>query len=257
MKKDAFPTRHRLTRPLLLITGILLLFLIEGYFIGGMVVRNKVDEALRSLLSSLEVQYSRLHTNVLTGSMDMEGVQARYMPESDHQASDHTQEVSVNKIAISGFSVFSWLRSRRLRIRNIRLEGVIVHADAELLEKDSGLQQMKPPPIDMLIGQPEVSGLTVEEMLKGKKQLSMEADLELDSVTRDTVAGILFVSTHMDYMVPGAAEAISLRHLVLDSRRKLLRIDTAEIRLTTDRGEIGRLKGHQVDVARAEARGIE
>jgi hypothetical protein len=257
MKQAAISSGRKFIKPLLYITGSLLLLLIAGYFIANMVIRKKVDEALRSLPASLRVEYSQLRANVLTGSLDLEGVRARYMPASDHAASDRAHEVSVNKIAISGFSVFSWIRSDRLRIRNIRLEGVIVQVDEELLEKDSGLQRMKPPSFDMLIGQVEISGLAVAEIRKGNKVFSMEGDLQLDSVTRDTVAGMHFVARRGEYAVPDMDETIGVRQLEIDSKKKFLRVDTIEIRPTLGREEIGRLKGHQVDVVKAAAEGLE
>ena len=129
--------------------------------------------------------------------------------------------------------------------------------DEELLAKDSGLQQMKRPSLDMLIGQVEITGLAVAEIRKGKKAFSMEGDLQLDSVTRDTVAGMHFVARRGEYAVPDMDETIGVRQLEIDSKKKFLRVDSIEIRPSLGREEIGRLKGHQVDVVRAAAEGLE
>ncbi len=147
--------------------------------------------------------------------------------------------------------------SHRLRVGEVRAEGVKVEIDGELLEKDSALQQMKPPPVDMLINEVGLDGVEVVEMRKGKKVFSMEAGLQLDSVTRDTMGGIHFVARRAEYAVPDMDETIDLRRLEIDNKKRLLRVDSVEIRPTLGREEIGRLKGHQVDVIRATTEGLE
>ncbi len=59
----------------------------------------------------------------------------------------------------------------------------------------------------------------------------------------------------MRYTV-GADEVVHLSNLELDSKKRLLRLDTLRIRPTMDREEIGRAKGHQVDVVEATSEGI-
>jgi hypothetical protein len=243
----------RRTRKILLyITGSLLVLGVAGYFIANAVIRSKVDEALKGLPPSVTVRYGSLHTNIFTGSLEMRDVTAGYMP-----SPAHAHRVSIDRLAMNGMSFFTWLTSHRMRVGGIRAEGVKVEIDQELMEKDSALQQIKPPQVDMLINRIELDGLEVVEMRKGKKAFSMEADLELDSVTRDTVGGMHIVASRADYAVPDMDETMGLRRLEIDSKKKLLRVDTVEIKPTLGREEIGRLKGHQVDVVRAVALGLE
>jgi len=229
---------------------------VAGYFIANAVIRSKVNQALKGLPSSVTIRYGSLSANVFAGSIEMLDVTARYMPTLAPSPA-YSHQVSIDRLTVSGMSFFTWLTSHRMRVRGVRAEGMKVEIDEELLEKDSALQQMKPPQVDMLINQLELDGLEVVETRKGKKTFSMEADLQLDSVTRDTVGGMQFVARRAEYAVPDMDETIGLRQLEIYSKRKLLRVDTVEIRPTLGREEIGRSKGHQVDVVRATVEGLE
>lgn len=242
-------SRPKAFKVLLYIAGSLLVLLIAGYLISPGIIRRKLDEALRGLPSSMKVTYRSLHANVLTGSVDIEGVDGRYL------GGKHT--VTIEKIEVSGFSVFAWLRSHRVRVRDIRLSGVSVHADEDLLEKDSAFQAMKGPEVDALVEKVEVTGLTIETTRKGKRSLALEGRLRLDSVTGVAVGGLWFLADSARYVDVDADETIRLRRLEIDSRKKLLTIDTVRAVPDMDREAIGRAKGHQVDVARAEVRGVE
>jgi len=207
----------------LYITGILLLLLIAGYLIA----------------------------NVLTGSLDIEGVQTRYMP-----VPAHAHEVTIEKIAIRSLSVFAWLRSHRLRVRDVRLEGVTVKVDEDLMEHDSSLQAMKPPALDALVGSVEVKDLVVEGIWKGKRSFSFAGRLWLDSVTTDTAAGVRLVLDTARYVVPEMGETARLSGLEVDSRKRSLTIDSFRIAPDQDKEEMGWSKGHQVDVVWANMDGI-
>jgi len=233
------------------ITGILLLLLIAGYFIANAMIRHKVDEALRGLPSSMKVTYRHLHADVLTGSLDIEGVQARYMP-----VPAQAHEVTIEKIAIRGLSVFAWLRSHRLRVRDVRLEGVTVKVDEDLMEHDSSLQAMKTSALDALVGGVEVKDLVVEGIRKGKRSFSFAGKLWLDSVTTDTAAAVRLVLDTARYVVPYMGETVRLSGLEVDSRKRSLKIDSFRIAPDGDKEEMGRSKGRQVDVVWAYMAGI-
>jgi hypothetical protein len=254
-------SRPKAFKVLLYIAGSLLVLLIAGYLISPGIIRRKLDEALRGLPSSMKVTYRSLHANVLTGSLSIEGVDARYIPVGDQEkrggGKGGTHTVTIEKIEVSGFSVFAWLRSHRVRVRDIRLSGVSVHADEDLLEKDSSLQAMKGPEVDALVEKVEVTGLTIETTRKGKRSLTLEGRLRLDSVTGAAVGGLWFLADSARYVAVDANETIRLRRLEVDSRKKLLTIDTVRAVPDMDREAIGRAMGHQVDVARAELRGVE
>ena len=259
MKDASSRPRRKVLKIFLYIAGSLLFLLIAGFFITPGIIRKKLDEALRGLPSSIKVSYRAVHANVLTGSLDIEGVEAKYVPEGKdgRYADSGAHSVSIGKIEVGGFSFFTWLRSHRVRVRDIRLIGVSVHADEDILEKDSSLQTLKGPDVDMLVGKVEVTELTIETTRKGKRSLSLGGRLRLDSVTRDAVAGVWFLADSARYVAVDADETIRLRRLEVDSRKQLLTIDTLRAVPDMDREAIGREKGHQVDVARAELRGVE
>jgi hypothetical protein len=251
-KKTIIPSGHKRGRRILYVTGILLLLLIAGYFIANAVIRNKVDQALRALPPSLHVNYRSLTADVLAGSLEIQGLEARYEPAA---APGHS--LVADRIAIRGISFLKWLTAHSLRIRAIRAEGVTVDLDAELLEKDSSMKDMHSPAADALIGQLEVGGLTVIEKGKGKQRLTIHGDLRLDSVTSGAFGAVHFVAADAAYTIPGMDETVRLDHLELDSKKRFLHIDTLKISPDRDKIEIGRSKGHQVDVIRASVMGIE
>jgi hypothetical protein len=181
----------------------------------------------------------------------MEGVQARYMP-----VSAQAHEVTVEKIAIRGFSVFAWLRSHRLRVRDIRLEGVTVKVDEDLMEHDSSVQTLKPSALDALVGSVEVKDLVVEGIRKGKLSFSFGGALWLDSLTMDTAAAARLVLDSARYVVPDMRETVRLSGLEVDSRKRSLKIDSFRITPDGDKEEMGRSAGHQVDVVWANMDGI-
>ncbi|HLI92587.1 MAG TPA: hypothetical protein VKU83_03220, partial [Puia sp.] len=100
------------------IAGIILL-LVAGFFIANAVVCRKVDEALRSLPASMTLRYGTLRANVLTGSIQLGSIEGRYMP-----APGHSHHLSVNHLAINGFSMIGWLTAHRMRINEIHAEGI-------------------------------------------------------------------------------------------------------------------------------------
>ncbi|HET6255399.1 MAG TPA: hypothetical protein VFE32_15065 [Puia sp.] len=234
---------------------VLIVILIAGYFIANALIRKKVDEALRSLPASLSVKYDRLHINVLTGSLNLEGVQARYTPRPANGRNGH--EIAVKKITVSGLSVIAWIWSHRLRIRDIRLEDIVIRVNEDLMEHDSTLQQLKPPAMDAMVSRVELTRLKVEGLRKGKACFSLEGNLQVDSVTHNTVAAIRLEADSAWYIVPGMEETIRLGRLEIDSRRKLLLADAMQITPDLEKEEIGRLKRHQVDVVRANTGGLE
>jgi len=197
------------------------------------------------------VRYASLRANVLTGSLNLEDVNVRYMPDPAHAC-----QVAVNKIAIRGFSIFAWLWAHRVKVREVRLEGVAVRVDEELIKQDSSLAAMNLPFGDGLIDRVELTGLKVDGMRKGKKSFSLEGELRLDSVTSRAPGAIRLLVSDAAYAIAGMDETVRLHHLELDSKKRLARLDTLEIAPDMDKEEIGRLMGHQVDVVRALVEGI-
>jgi hypothetical protein len=251
VKKTIIPCGRKWIKPLIYVTGILLLLLIAGYFIANTVIRKKVDEAIRSLPPAWQVKYGSLKADVLAGSLELQGVEARYQPS---EAPGH--KLAIRKIAITGISFFQWVKARRLRVRSIRAEGVAIDIDEDLLEKDSAMKGLTSSPADMLVDHVEMDSLRIEGTRKGKKRLMIHGDLNLDSVTSGAIGAIRLVALDAEYSDPGMDATVRLSHLELDSKKKLLRLDTMKISPDRDEEEIGRSKGHQVDVVRAVVEGI-
>ena len=93
-----------------------------------------------------------------------------------------------------------------------------------------------------------------------KKEFSLEGGGGVDSVSEGggkwRFGGAKFSAAHIRYVIPGADESVHISGLLLDSKLRLLRMDTVRIRSTGDKEAIGRAKGHQVDVVDATSEGI-
>jgi hypothetical protein len=257
-------------RILAFIAGGLLIVLIAGYFIVGAMIHKKVDEALRALPPSLKITYAGLHPGILSGSLVIDGLEIRFAPQADSggtrdSGGTHYHQVSIERVVFGGIHFFKLLRSHSLILGSLRVDGVTANLDEYLLEKNTPMPKMQAPFTDALIDRLELTGLKVTVAKNEKKSLSLEGSLELDSVhvvnsgaPGDTVliSGLRFLASTMRYTIPGADEVVHLSNLELDSKKRLLQLDTLRIRPTMDREEIGRVKGHQVDVFEATSEGI-
>jgi hypothetical protein len=114
----------------------------------------------------------------------------------------------------------------------------------------------------LLIDEVRLAGLKVTGKEASKESFAMEGQIELDSVYRDTtgaqgVGGIRVLAEKARYLAAGMNETMHLRGFELDSRKRLLRLDTLRINPNLDKEEMGRVKGHQVDVVEATSEGID
>jgi hypothetical protein len=280
-EQTAPPQKRRWVSILLFITGILVILLVAGYFIGNAVIRHKMDQALRSLPPTWQVAYNSLQVNILTGSLVIHGLKARFMPEKaqqekarpekdqpekDQPEKAHVHEFSVDRLAVGGIHLLELLIHHRLRIRSIDVDGISASLDEYLLEKDTSLPAIHLPFTEVLIDRLTLTGLTIKGGEKEKKGWSVKGSLELDSVTEGTnvegkveptAGAVRMLVEKATYPIPGMEETARLQHLELDSRKRLLRLDSLQITPNMDREEIGRIRGHQVDVVKATSEGID
>ena len=200
----------------------------------------------------LKVTYSSAFIwNILNGSLVIHGLEVCYTPETDNQKS-HDHQVSIDRVVLGGIHFFTLLRSHRLILGSLRVEGVTASLDEYLLEKNPPMPKMQAPFTDALIDRLELTDLKVTVAKNEKKSLSLEGSLEMDSVhvvnpgvPGDTVliGGIRFMASTMRYTIPGADEVVHLSNLELNSKKMPCRLDTLRITPTMDREEIGRAKG--------------
>jgi hypothetical protein len=264
----------KLGQGILIAIGILVVILVAGYFVANSIIHKKVDEALRALPPSLKVTYTGLHPSLLRGALVIDGLEVHFAPEEGH-----AHDLSVKTLTIGGIRFLELLKDHRLHVRNIDVDGVTAHLDEYLLKKNQPMPEMPAPPFnEALIGRIKVTGLNVTEQGHEKKSFSMEGSFEVDSVAlaaggartdstgqgkiegpgkgRLSIGGFRFVAEKASYVIPDMDEVAHLVHLEVDSRKSLLRLDTLRIRPTMDREEIGRAKGHQVDVFTVTSHGI-
>jgi hypothetical protein len=231
--------------------GILVIFSIAGYFVAGALIRKKVDAALRALPPSMQITYASLHSNVFTGYLVLDGLHIRVSQGA------HAHEIDIGRVSLRGIRWWSLLKSHRLLMRNLRMEGCTVSLDDYLLKKDISFAWPEPPFSDALIERVECADLTATT--RGK-DLRMAGSFELDSVSGSIgnfrIGGVRFLIGHARYAVPGTDETVFLTNMDLDSKKRLFQLDTLRVVPSIDKIAIGRSKGHQVDVVEATSEGI-
>ena len=198
--------------------GILAVVLIAAYFVAGVLIRKKVDEALRSLPPELTIRYTALHSSIFNGSLDLSGLTIHYSKDK------HVYEASIDHVSMAGIRFFELMRTHRLRVRTLRVDGLKASEE--------------------------------------KTKLSLEGSVELDSVYAEEkgekgFGELRLAITRGRYQLPDAGETIHLSNMVLDSKKKLFRLDTLRLTPVPDKMKMGEKKGHQVDVVEATSEGIE
>ena len=128
--------------------------------------------------------------------------------------------ITIRHVAAHGIGFLHYLRSHELRARSLILQGCTLK----------------------------------------KEGLSLEGDVTIDSlggsVDSPQVGSIQAKMDRLRYVIPDADEVVVGRHLELDSRKKHFEADTLRVLPTLDAEEIGRKRGHQVDVVKATSEGI-
>ena len=197
---------------------MLVVLLITAYFIADVLVRKKVDEALQALPPSLHVTYHSLHSHLFNSSLEIGGVDIRFSRDK------HVYEATIGQVAAEGIHFFELMRTHRLRLRSLRLDGI------------------------------EASG---EEM-----RLSLAGSAEFDSVYASDKGEKGFGAMRLSLrklrcQLPATREMLHLSNMVLDSRKRVFSLDTLRVMPSVDKSEIGRERGYQVDVVEATSEGIE
>lgn len=233
-----------------------MIILVAGYFIVNALIRKKVDDSLRALPPSVKVSYTSLRFSLFNGSLVLEGLNIRFAPDA------HAHTIIVRRMSIDGIRFFGLLSKKRLRVRALRLEECAADLDEYLLEKNIPLPRMEMPFTDVSIDRLEITGLTVTAHKGEKNRLSLEGSVELDSVYAAGAGNAGFgeirsLVKNMRYKIPDADEVMRLSIMELDSKKRSFRLDTMRIMPDRDKEEIGRTKGHQVDVVEATSEGIE
>jgi hypothetical protein len=255
---------------LLYFTGIGLVLLVAAYFIAGALVRKKLDVTLRQLPPSLTVTYSTLDVGLLSGSLVIHGLAVRFAPGAD---TSHQHRMVIGRIAVEGIGFWTLITAKKLKIGDLRVEGGTIELDQYLLEKDPPFPKVELPFKRAFIGRLDWKGVRVEAFKGERKTGFFRGGGELDSVVMAGLAStgrggdgldsgvadfasMRLTAEEIRYVIPGADETVHLSRLELDSKKRRLRVDTLRILPAIDKLEIGRSKGHQVDVVEARIEGL-
>ena len=204
-------------RKVLYIGGAIILVSIAGYFIAQVLIRKKVQEALRILPASIKLTYSSLRTDIPGRSLVIDDV--RLMASG--------RQVSIGRLMVSGIDYLALARSRK----NVLLGGL----------KFSGVRVEEPGKF-FVEGDVEIDSVHVADLDKPE-----------DSVRAGAVR---LHADKLSYVIPQAYETMHLSNLHLDSKRGSLHADTVRIIPTVARKELGGIKGHQVDWMTAACEGL-
>src|ERR1700761_8687703 len=99
-----------------IVAGIVVVLLIAGYFAGNAVVKSKLESALHSLPPSLDFHYSSLDASLFGRSFSIHGIQA--------------YGLKINGISAEGIGYLTLLRSHRLNISTLKVEGCVADPDS-------------------------------------------------------------------------------------------------------------------------------
>lgn len=132
----------------------------------------------------------------------------------------HGRGIEIAHAAAHGIGFLHYLRSHELRVRSLVLQGCTFKKEGLSLDGDVI--------IDSLSGSPDSPHVS-----------SVQAKVD-----------------RLRYVIPDADEIVVGRHLELDSRNQHFQLDTLRIFPTMEALEIGRKRGHQVDVVEATIEGI-
>ncbi len=111
---------------------------------------------------------------IFTGSLVIEGLHIRLSQDA------HAHTATIDKVSAAGIAFWTLLRSHKLQLRSLELEGCRADLDEYLLRKNVPLPKMKLPFTGASIGRIELTGL---KATAGKN--FFEGRLELDSVVSE------------------------------------------------------------------------
>jgi len=201
-----------------------LVLLVVAWLIAERMIHKKIVERFRALPSSWKVGYRGVHADLFGGALYVDSLYGQPSPDSRMHG-----EMTIGKVSIYGISYLALARSRK----------------------------------HVKIGRVELNRLRMEE----GKRMAVEGDIELDSVLVDDmdkpmdssnvhIGAVKLALTHATYTIPGAHAKLRLTDLVLDSRRRELRVDTIRLIPTVDKLELGGINGHQMDFVEATGSGV-
>ncbi|WP_331582182.1 hypothetical protein [Puia sp.] len=189
-------------------------------------IRKKVDAALQALPPSLRVSYTALQSSLLTGSMSLDGVSVRLMRDG------HAYEAVVDRVSFEGIHFFELMRTHRLLLRRLRVEGIKATEEKMHLSLEGSVE------LD-----------SVYSMEAGKADSSLDAGKVGFGELRLRIS-------RLRCRIPEADEAVHLVNMELDSKNRTLRLDTLRLIPLLDREQMGKKNGHQMDVWEATSEGI-
>ncbi|HTJ14742.1 MAG TPA: hypothetical protein VL547_22040 [Dinghuibacter sp.] len=241
----------RLQKALAYAVSVVLALAVLTYITGGVMVRRKVAQAVAQLPPSLKVSYSSLHPLLFQSALVIKNLDIRFAPGD----SAHAHHVRIAKVELAGIGFFSWLSSRRLKIKTLLLEDGRVDIDRSLLDSGALPHDLQRPFTEAAIGKI----LLVNIQVNRGAGFTATGDLEIDSVHIDSTVAFSGISCHISnarYRYPDAYAQLRLSGLDIDSRERTLDIDTVRIVPTVDKLELGKIKGHQEDFVEGDATGI-
>ena len=233
-------------RRVMWVVGLLALFVIAGYFIAFALVRKKIETALQTLPPGLTITYSSLDLRLLSGTFSLKDLCARLKG----------QRVTINELTVGGIGYVALLH-HRLRLRDIGVEGCSVEVDS------ISIQKMAPPEISLPFSEVSVGAVTIGglRVAMGKNHLRLEGEVGLDSLAYDGrswhIGAVKMAAGRVSYLIPGTDEMLRIEGVSLDSKAGELRLDTVNVRPTGGKEEIGRSRGHQVDVVASTTEGVK
>jgi len=235
--------------------------LVAGYFIVNFVIQKKIRQQFNDLPPALQIKFSRVHIKLFSSSVLFDSLSIHFAPYNSRPQNEH--QLYFPEVSIKGISFFSFLFSKNLKTSTILLKDGNVQLDQFLLDKkDSAqasiLQEIKLPFKKLFARDLILTNITSYLHSDHDDQGLAKGDIVVGGFSVDA-PGAAPVFKTIDVHISGInypyhENIIQIPHLVINSRREIMEIDTLKLipRLEGQYGTIiSGIKMEGLDVAKS------
>lgn len=210
--------------------------LVAGYFILNFVIQKKIRQEFNDLPPTLQIKFSKVHINLFSSSVSFDSLSVQFAPYNSRPQNKH--QLYFPGVSIKGISFLSFLFSKNLKASTILLKDGNIQLDEFLLDKKDSAQASIFQDIKL-----PFKKLFARDLIMTNLNSYLHSDHDDRGLAKgDIVIGGFSVDT------PGTAPAfktidvrisginyphhdfiIQIPHLVINSRREIMEIDSLKL----------------------------
>jgi len=222
-------------RLIYVLIGIIIL-VFAGNIILNRVIEQQIKKQLGALAPYATVHFTSARANLFKLSLYMQGLDIAYHADTTMMQYAHT--IHFKEASFTGINFFKMRFNKKLNISSLKLNGGTITADSTLLYKKDL------PHYNLLARMPftsvDIGRVTITQAIvlmhtgHGDDQV-MKANCSIDDIHADqqnTTPGFSNVAFNMQdvaYTLPGLQHRVQLKQLVVNSRRKIMRVDSLQV----------------------------